>query len=55
MKALQTHFELEVELLGAPPAGRGGRVYVRFEHGAEPVAQQVYRSIRQLFLRRFTV
>ena len=55
MKALQTHFEFEIELMAAPPAGRGGRVYVRFEHGAEPIAQQVYRSLRQLFLRRFTV
>lgn len=55
IKALQTHFEFEIELLSPPPAGRGGRVYVRFEHGAEPMARQVYRSLRQLFLRRFTV
>jgi len=55
MKALQTHFEFEIELLATRPAGRGGRVYVRFEHRAEPLAHQVYRSIRQLFLRRFTV
>ncbi|TAK46506.1 MAG: PqqD family peptide modification chaperone [Betaproteobacteria bacterium] len=55
MKALRTHFEFEIELLAAPPAGRGGRVYVRFEHGTEPIAQQLYRSVRQLFLRRFTV
>ncbi len=55
MKALQTHFEFEIELLAPPPAGRGGRVYVRFEHGTEPIAQQLYRSVRQLFLRRFTV
>ena len=55
MKALQTHFEFEVELLGAPPAARGGRVYVRFEHQSEPVAGQAYRAARQLFLRRFAV
>ena len=54
-KALQTHFEFEIELATGPPASHGGRVYVRFEHGAEPVADQLYRTIRQLFLRRFTV
>ncbi len=33
----------------------GGRVYVRFDHGLEPLAFQWYRSLRQLFLRRFNV
>jgi len=33
----------------------GGRVYVRFDHGTEPLAQQWYRSLRQLFLRQFTI
>jgi putative peptide zinc metalloprotease protein len=33
----------------------GGRVYVRFDHGTEPLAQQWYRSLRQLFLRQFTL
>jgi len=28
---------------------------VRFEHGSEPIALRLYRSIRQLFLKRFTV
>ena len=55
MRALQTHFELEVELATGQPVGNGGRVYVRFEHDAEPAAQQAYRSLRQMFLRRFTV
>lgn len=55
MKALQNHFEFEIELQTPPPAGRGGRVYVRFEHGSEPIAEQLYRTVRQLFLRRFTV
>ncbi len=31
----------------------GGRAYVRFDHGTEPLARQAYRRIRQLFLRRF--
>jgi putative peptide zinc metalloprotease protein len=33
----------------------GGRVYVRFDHGREAFIYRWYRSIRQLFLRRFNV
>jgi putative peptide zinc metalloprotease protein len=33
----------------------GGRVYVRFFHGAEPLASRLYRSIRQIFLKTFQV
>jgi putative peptide zinc metalloprotease protein len=33
----------------------GGRVYVRFDHGNEPLAAQWYRQLRQLFLARFDV
>ena len=33
----------------------GSRVYVRFDHGYEPLAFQWYRSFRQLFLKRFNV
>jgi len=33
----------------------GGRVYVRFDHGQEPLARRWYRGIRRLFLRRFNV
>jgi putative peptide zinc metalloprotease protein len=33
----------------------GGRVYVRFDHGWEPLIWRWYRSVRQLFLRRFNV
>ncbi len=31
----------------------GSRVYVRFEHGPEPLGSQLYRRLRQLFLSRF--
>ena len=30
-------------------------MYVRFDHGYEPLGLQVYRALRQLFLRRFSV
>jgi putative peptide zinc metalloprotease protein len=55
VRALQTHFEFEIELPTASTAGLGGRVYVRFEHGMEPLAEQVYRTVRQLFLQRLAV
>ena len=33
----------------------GERVYVRFDHGAEPLAQRAYRALRRLFLRQLGV
>lgn len=33
----------------------GGRVYVRFDHGWEPIAMRWYRQLRQIFLSRFHV
>jgi putative peptide zinc metalloprotease protein len=45
--------------LGLPPEVRsaylGARVYVRFDHGFEPVGLQVYRALRQLLLRQLDV
>ncbi|HET6720003.1 MAG TPA: site-2 protease family protein, partial [Rhodocyclaceae bacterium] len=45
--------------LGLPPevsiAAFGERVFVRFSHGAEPLAVQGLRRLRQLFLSRFGV
>jgi putative peptide zinc metalloprotease protein len=40
---------------GADPTGIGERVYVRFEHGASPLALQGWRGMRQLFLSRLSV
>ena len=33
----------------------GSRVFVRFEHGAEPAGFQLYRAFRRLLLRQFNV
>jgi putative peptide zinc metalloprotease protein len=33
----------------------GTRYYVRFDHGSEPLGARIWRSIRQLFLKRFNV
>ena len=54
-KALQTHFEFELELPAVRAAGFGGRIYVRFEHGRVSIAGQVTRWMRQLFLQRLAV
>jgi putative peptide zinc metalloprotease protein len=55
-KTLQKFFEIELKL---PPEERtlnvGGRAYVRFHHGWEPIGFQWYRKARQLFLARFNV
>lgn len=49
-------FQVEVKLLEALPTELlGRRMYVRFDHGFEPLGWQWYRSFRQLFLRRFSV
>ena len=49
-------FEVDVSL---PPEADsyflGQRMQVRFDHGYMPLAMQAYRSLRQLFLRRFSV
>ena len=54
--AIQKVFQVDVELPAA--AGRvnvGGRAYVRFDHGWQPLAVQWYLALRQLFLARFNV
>jgi putative peptide zinc metalloprotease protein len=55
-KTLQKYFQVDVEL---PAEERklhvGGRAYLRFDHGWEPLGFQWYRRARQLFLSRFNV
>jgi putative peptide zinc metalloprotease protein len=54
--AIQKVFQVDVEL---PASGArlnvGGRAYVRFDHGWQPLAVQWYLALRQLFLARFNV
>jgi len=54
VRAAEQVFEVELTL---PVEVRhiGERVYVRFDHGSEPLARQWYRRFRQLFLKRFNV
>jgi len=53
--ALQGWFEFELDLPDTRSRTLGERVYVRFEHGWEPLAWRWLRAGRQLFMRRFTV
>lgn len=56
LRALETIFQLDISLpeqIANPHIG--GRVYVKFEHGTMPLAMQWYRSLRQLFLRKYYV
>ena len=46
------HIELTFE---APVHRLGGRTYVRFDHGTQPLGLQWYRRVRQLLLRQFNV
>jgi len=56
LRTLDPVFQLDLQLPEQiPVAGLGGRVYVRFEHGTEPLIWQWHRRLRQLFLRRFSV
>jgi putative peptide zinc metalloprotease protein len=54
-KTLDAWFAFELELPQTNALTLGEHVYVRFEHGAEPLAARLYRSVRQLFMRQFTV
>ena len=55
-KTLEKVFSVDVELSQpAGPVNVNGRVYVKFDHGFEPLSVQGYRSLRRLFLRWFNV
>ena len=46
-------FLIDLTLKGAPLERVGGRAWVRFDHGFEPLAGQVFRRASQLFLKHF--
>lgn len=55
-KALNALFQFELQFTGSTrPQTLGSRVFIRFVHDPEPLAEQWYRLIRQEFLRRFSV
>ena len=56
VRAMNPVFQFDIVLPPDTPHGYAGtRVYVRFDHGKEPLARQWYRSLRQLFLSRLQV
>jgi putative peptide zinc metalloprotease protein len=56
VRTIDSMFQVELELTDDFPSHYyGQRVYVRFEHGSEPLAWQWKRSIKQLFMRDFGV
>jgi putative peptide zinc metalloprotease protein len=55
-QSLFSMFQFDVDLLApVPPRLAGARVYVRFDHGREPLAFRVLRAFRQFFLGQFHV
>ncbi|SFS14268.1 putative peptide zinc metalloprotease protein [Dyella sp. OK004] len=55
VKALQRVFVLDLALPRDTSPSFGERVHVRFEHGSEPLAFQMLRRLRQVFLSHFSV
>ncbi|MGD8914792.1 MAG: hypothetical protein PVJ68_18955, partial [Candidatus Thiodiazotropha sp.] len=53
-RPLEAVFEMRLELV-QPIRRLGERVIVRFEHPAQPLGWQWYRSLRQMFLKRFNL
>ena len=55
-RTLQRTFQFDVELDDTPGFDQfGQRVMVRFDHPGSPLLGQVFRSVRLLFLSRFSV
>jgi putative peptide zinc metalloprotease protein len=55
LKLLNRHFLFDLSLPASAVPQLGTRVYVRFTHTREPLSQQWWRRIRQLFLSRLNV
>jgi len=55
-RTLQAVFQFELTIIGTDAAELvGRRTWVRFDLGTEPLPARWYRSLRQLFLKRFSV
>ncbi len=53
LTAMDKFFQVDLELPSRLPLlNLGSRVYIRFDHGREPLATQWTRALRQLFLAR---
>jgi putative peptide zinc metalloprotease protein len=55
-RVVQRFFQVDVELpADRRPVHIGGRAYIRFDLGWQPLGYQWYRNARQLFLSRLNV
>jgi putative peptide zinc metalloprotease protein len=54
LRTLQPLFLVDLTLVGHALERVGGRAWVRFDHGSQPLAFQAYRRATQLFLRHFS-
>lgn len=56
LTAMQKVFQVDLEIpVDSPLLNVGGRAYVRFDHGTEPLLYQWGRQFRQIFLARLNV
>ena len=53
VRSIAPVFLLDLTLQGATLERVGGRAWVRFDHGLEPLASQAFRRASQLFLKHF--
>jgi putative peptide zinc metalloprotease protein len=53
LHSLEPVFLVDLTLPGHTLKRVGGRAWVRFDHGSEPLALQAYRRAAQLFLQHF--
>ena len=54
--ALRQNFQLELALpIDVSTDFIGARLHARFDHGYEPMGFQIYRAVRRLFLRQFSI
>lgn len=56
IRAMDQVYQLDIALPGDSLSGNiGGRVYVRFNHAAEPIGRRLVRNLRQLVLQRLQI
>jgi putative peptide zinc metalloprotease protein len=53
LRSLEPVVLIDLSVPGRALDRDGGRVWVLFDHGAQPLAEQAYRRLRQLFLQHF--
>jgi putative peptide zinc metalloprotease protein len=55
LRTLGRYFQLDLALPDGVFRMPGEGVHARFDHGAEPLGQRVWRAVRRVFLRQLGV